>query len=48
MFSDRLKKSDKESEETMSELYRQIGQFKIEMDCLKKRKRSHQIEERYD
>jgi len=36
MFSDRVKKSDKESEETMSELYRQIGQFKMEVDCLKK------------
>lgn len=37
IFSDRRKKSDKESEELVSELYRQIGQQKVEIDWLKKK-----------
>jgi len=37
VFSDRRKKFDKENEETTSELYRQIGQLKVEMDWLKKK-----------
>lgn len=37
VFSDRRKRSDKEQEETTSELYRQIGQLKVEMDWLKKK-----------
>lgn len=37
VFSDRRKKADKENEETTSELYRQIGQLKVEMDWLKKK-----------
>lgn len=37
LFSDRRKKADKENEETTSELYRQIGQLKVEIDWLKKK-----------
>jgi len=37
VFSDRRQKKDKESEEMTSELYRQIGQLKVEMDWLKKK-----------
>ena len=36
VFSDRRQKNDKEAEEVTSELYRQIGQLKVEMDWLKK------------
>jgi len=37
LFSDRRKKKDKEGEELMSELYRQIGQLKVELEWLKKK-----------
>jgi len=37
VFSDRRRKQDKESEELTSELYRQIGQLKVELDWLKKK-----------
>jgi putative transposase len=36
VFSDRRQKKDKETEEMTSELYRQIGQLKVELDWLKK------------
>ena len=36
-LSDRRKKKDKDHEETTSELYRQIGQLKVELDWLKKK-----------
>ena len=37
IFSDRRKRSEKEGEELTSELYRQIGQLKGELDWLKKK-----------
>lgn len=37
VFSDRRHKKDKETEEMTSELYRQIGQLKVELDWLKKK-----------
>lgn len=37
VFSDRRQKRDKEGEEVTAELYRQIGQLKVEMDWLKKK-----------
>lgn len=37
VFSDRRHKKDKEAEEVTSELYRQIGQLKVELDWLKKK-----------
>jgi len=37
MFSDRRQKKDKDTEEVTSELYRQIGQLKVELDWLKKK-----------
>lgn len=37
LFSDRRHKKDKEAEEITSELYRQIGQLKVELDWLKKK-----------
>lgn len=37
VFSDRRQKKDKEAEEMTSELYRQIGQLKVELDWLKKK-----------
>ena len=37
LFSDRRQKKDKETEEMTSELYRQIGQLKVELDWLKKK-----------
>ena len=36
LFSDRRKRQDKEQEDLISELYRQIGQLKVEVDWLKK------------
>ena len=36
MFSDRRRKVEKDGEELQSELYRQIGQLKVEVDWLKK------------
>lgn len=37
LFSDRRGKQEKESEDLTSELYRQIGQLKVEVDWLKKK-----------
>jgi len=37
VFSDRRQKNDKEAEEVTAELYRQIGQLKVELDWLKKK-----------
>ncbi|HUM82000.1 MAG TPA: transposase [Methanothrix sp.] len=37
MFSDRRQKKDKDAEAETSELYRQIGQLKVELDWLKKK-----------
>jgi transposase len=37
LFSDRRKKQDKENDDLISELYRQIGQLKVEMDWIKKK-----------
>jgi len=37
LFSDRRKKKDKDTEELVAELYRQIGQLKVELDWLKKK-----------
>jgi len=35
LFSDRRKKKDKDSEELVAELYRQIGQLKVELEWIK-------------
>ena len=37
LFTDRRKHADKDREETEAELYRQIGQLKVELDWLKKK-----------
>jgi transposase-like protein len=37
VFSDRRRKQAKEGEEMTSELYRQIGQLKVELEWLKKK-----------
>lgn len=37
LFSDRRKKNDQDNEELVAELYRQIGQLKVEVDWLKKK-----------
>jgi len=37
IFFDRRKRAEKEREETEAELYRQIGQLKMELEWLKKR-----------
>jgi len=37
IFSDRRRKEDGEREGLVSELYRQIGQLKVELDWLKKK-----------
>ena len=37
LFSDRRKKLEKDSEDLQAELYRQIGQLKVEVDWLKKK-----------
>jgi len=37
LFSDRRKKQDGKQEDLISELYRQIGQLKVEVDWLKKK-----------
>jgi len=37
LFTDRRKKKDRDSEELIEELYRQIGQLKVELDWLKKK-----------
>jgi len=35
-FTGRRKKKDKDTEDLVSELYREIGQLKVELDWLKK------------
>jgi putative transposase len=37
LFSNRRRKSERDAEELQAELYRQIGQLKVELDWLKKR-----------
>jgi transposase len=37
LFSNRRRKAEKDAEELQAELYRQIGQLKVELDWLKKR-----------
>ena len=37
LFTDRRKKKERDHEELVSELYRQIGQLKVELDWLKKK-----------
>ena len=37
LFSSRRRKSERDAEELQAELYRQIGQLKVELDWLKKR-----------
>jgi len=37
LFTDWRKKKDTDSDELISELYRQIGQMKVELDWLKKK-----------
>ncbi len=37
LFSHRRRKSERDAEELQAELYRQIGQLKVELDWLKKR-----------
>jgi transposase-like protein len=37
LFSDRRQKGDQEKDDLISELYRQIGQLKVEVDWLKKK-----------
>lgn len=37
VFSDRRQKKDKEGEEVTAELYRQIGQLKVELEWVKKK-----------
>ena len=37
LFTDKRKKNEKENEALQDELYRQIGQLKVELDWLKKK-----------
>ncbi len=46
LFSDRRKKSDKEGDLLLSELYRQIGQIKVELEWLKKKSQVLQLRQR--
>ena len=46
LFSDRRKKRGKEGEELLSELYRQIGQLKVELEWLKKKSQVLQLKKR--
>lgn len=46
LFSDRRRKKDKEGEELLSELYRQIGQLKVELEWLKKKSQVLQLKKR--
>jgi transposase len=46
LFSDRRKKKDKEGEELLSELYRQIGQLNVELEWLKKKSQVLQLKKR--
>ncbi len=46
LFSDRRKKKEKEGEELVSELYRQIGQLNVELEWLKKKSQVLQLKRR--
>ncbi|MDY6972888.1 MAG: hypothetical protein SV775_11220 [Thermodesulfobacteriota bacterium] len=46
LFSDRRKKQDRDQEDLISELYRQIGQLKVELDWLKKKVPNAPVEEK--
>ena len=46
LFSNRRKKKDKEGEELLSELYRQTGQLKVELEWLKKKSQVLQLKKR--
>ncbi|MBK5101980.1 MAG: IS3 family transposase [Desulfobacteraceae bacterium] len=46
LFSNRRKKQDKDQEDLVSELYRQIGQLKVELDWLKKKSQAPVEEKR--
>jgi len=46
LFSDRRSRKEKEGEELLSELYRQIGQLKVEVDWLKKKSQMLQWKKR--
>ena len=46
LFSDRRKKKDKEGEDLLAELYRQIGQLKVELEWLKKKSQVLQLKKR--
>jgi transposase len=46
LFSDRRKKKDKEGDELLAELYRQIGQLKVELEWLKKKSQVLQLRRR--
>ena len=50
LFTDRRKRKDKDSEDLIDELYRQIGQLKVELDWLKKNRKNscRREEERTD
>jgi transposase-like protein len=37
VFSDKVKRKDKNNEELLASLYQQIGQLKVELDWLKKK-----------
>lgn len=43
IFSNRRSKSEKESGQLLDELYRQIGQLKVELDWLKKKSEQFRI-----
>lgn len=46
VFSDRRQKQDKAVEETTSELYRQIGQLKVELEWVKKKSQMLQLKKK--
>jgi len=48
LFSDRRKKSERDGEELLSELYRQIGQLKVELDWLKKKSQTLLLKKKGD
>jgi transposase-like protein len=48
LFSDRRSRKEKEGEELLSELYRQIGQLKVEVEWLKKKSQMLQWKKRGD
>jgi transposase-like protein len=46
VFSDRRRKQDQEGEEMTSELYRQIGQLKVELEWVKKKSQMLQLKKK--